>query len=257
MVSDINLHQQQPMEPEQVQVTDKTNKQTAKLSRQKSATLQDDQGSIAASSTQSASQRSKAVKQLSFRIDENTHHRISLASQRADKSINAWMEEVLSAAADDILERVNDASIDSVVIQKLLEHPDYATRLIEGVTPYLRDSDPPTIFQFSNALKRLMVGWDMMLPLLEEAGTDQTPALIQSLSKSPRSITELFAAVSPFLKEADSVTVRRFNAAFKKLLLGFSAVLPFVKERKNDNMLQIAVVIENLLGEIANDSSAR
>ena len=56
MVSDISLHQQQPMEAEQVQITDQTDKQTVKLSCQKSATLQDDKGFITANSTRGCDQ---------------------------------------------------------------------------------------------------------------------------------------------------------------------------------------------------------
>jgi predicted HicB family RNase H-like nuclease len=251
MVIDTPRRQQGDLEePEQVQVATKKSKQSTKLDRQDSSTQQNNQGSLAAGTTQSASERSKAVKQLSLRIDENTHHRISLATQRAGKaSINAWMEEVLSAAADDILESSKDVVI-SETIQTLLEDPCYATRLIEGVTPYLRDSNPPTVFQFSHALKKLLIGWDMMKPFVEAASTELTPERTQGLSKSSQSVTKLVAAVIPFLQATDAVSVLRYDAALKKLLLGLAAVSPFVKEKKIDSLLQIAVVVESLLEEI-------
>jgi predicted HicB family RNase H-like nuclease len=250
MVSDINLHQQQPAEPESVQIPNQKSKQTAKLGRQKSYELQDNQDSIAASSKQVASQRLKAVKQLSFRIDDNTHQRISLAAQRAGKSsINSWLEEVVSAAADDILESSKDAVV-SGAIQTLLEEPGYATRLIEGVMPYLRDSNPPTVFQFSHALKKLLIGWDMIKPFVEEASSAPPLELVQALFQPSQRVTKLTAAIVPFLQETDTVTVLRYNTALKKLLLGFAAVAPFVKEKKTDNLLRIAGVVEDLLDEI-------
>jgi predicted HicB family RNase H-like nuclease len=249
MISDVNLPQQYIAESEQVQFTDKTSKSTTKSGRRESSTQRDNQGSITASSTQGAS-RSKAVKQLSFRIDDNTHHRISLAAQRAGKtSINAWMEEVLSAAADDVLESNKDAVV-SETIQTLLEDPGYATRLIEGVTPYLRDSSPPTVFQFSHALKKLLIGWDLISPFIEEASPESASEFVQVLSQPFPSVTKLAAAVVPLLQETDAATVLRYNIALKKLLLGFASVAPFVKEKKTDSLLQIALVVERLLGEI-------
>jgi predicted HicB family RNase H-like nuclease len=250
MISDKNPPQPQLAEPEEVQVTDQTSQQIAKSGRRKPSKQQDHQGSNTASSTQGASQRLKAVKQLSFRIDDNTHQRISLAAQRAGKnSINSWLEEVVSAAADDILESSKDAVV-SGAIQTLLEEPGYATRLIEGVMPYLRDSNPPTVFQFSHALKKLLIGWDMIKPFVEEASLTPSLELVQALFQPSQRVTKLAAAVVPFLQETDTVTVLRYNTALKKLLLGFAAVAPFVKEKKTDNLLRIAGVVEDLLDEI-------
>lgn len=207
---------------------------------------------------QDKAQRPKAVKQLSLRIDDSTHQRISLAAQKAGKSINAWIEEVVSEAADDLLGGV-DGEINSESIRLLIEDDEYAVRLIEGIAPYLRDSSPPTIFKFSSALKKLLVGWDGMLPLLGAEEFDFSSKLTQLIDELD-SVSNLVLALFSFSLKEDTESILHLSAALKKFLLGITAVSPFIKkgieEKRTENILNVVVVIEALLREIENDASA-
>lgn len=204
--------------------------------------------------------RSKAVKQLSLRVEDSTHQKITLAAQKSGKSINAWIEEVVEGAADDVLERSNEGEITSGTIRLMIEDPDYSVRLIEGITPYLRDSSPPTIFQFSTALKKLLFGWDMLMPLLKREGLPLTADPFADRSRSSRPVSSLVADALAFQAE-DSTAVVQFTTVLKKLLLGMVAISPLIKEgktgEKTENLLKVVVVIEELLDEIEKNAAMR
>lgn len=210
-------------------------------------------------------QRSKvALKQLSLRIDEGTHAKISQAAQKADKSINAWMEEVLSMAADDTLGSEGEGVIDSAAIRHLIEDPGYAKRLIELLEPHLKDNSFAAIFQFSHPLRKLLVGWDRIKPMLPPSGwladsptasdLDSDPDLDpDSASESNSAIAKLTDAILPCLpaiNAVDAVAVIQFNTALKKFLLGLAAVMPFVKVDGNHSLLAIVKTVEQLVNEI-------
>lgn len=201
------------------------------------------------------------VKQLSLRIDDKTHSKISLAAQKADKSINAWMEEVLSEAAEDVLAYGGDDVISSSAIRRLLEEPHYASRLIESIAPHLQDNSFSTVFQFSPALRKLLVGWDRLKPLLEQGSIEQTGLpleLVQRLAEGPQGIANLIAAVLPFLPDggpdSNSVLALQLSRALKKLFLGIAAIKPFIKGG-NSHILYVVITIEGLLSEIEGGSS--
>lgn len=195
------------------------------------------------------------VKQLSLRIEDSTHHKITLAAQKAGKSINAWMEEILAMAADDVLECWQQDEISAQAIRSMLDNPNYSILLIEGITPYLIDSHPSTIFQFSNALKKLLSALDKLKLLQPESQVNGLSPLVQELVQ-PRSgtVSELAAITLPYLADETTTTTIHFTTALKKFLLGILAILPFVKGEKTSektaNLLRIIAFIEEILSEI-------
>ncbi|MBW4465392.1 MAG: toxin-antitoxin system HicB family antitoxin [Pegethrix bostrychoides GSE-TBD4-15B] len=204
-------------------------------------------------------QRSKvALKQLSLRIDEGTHAKISQAAQKADKSINAWMEEVLSMAADDTLGSEGEGVIDSAAIRHLIEDPGYARRLIELIEPNLQDSSFAAIFQFSHPLRKLLVGWDRIKPLLPPSGLladlPTASGLDPDSDSAPDSaivkLTDAILPCLPAINAVDAVAVIQFNTALKKFLLGLAAVMPFMKADRNHSLLAVVKVVEQLVHEI-------
>lgn len=259
MVGDLNLHLQQTAKSQQVQDTPVKVNKAAQPDWQQSVVPQGEKGESIKNSKLDKSQRPKAVKQLSLRIDDSTHQRISLAAQKAGKSINAWIEEVVSEAADDALGGV-DGEINSEAIRLLIEDDDYAVRLIEGVAPYLKDSSPPTIFKFSIALKKLLLGWDRMQPLMGIERWVSSPDLLQESTEEANPVSQLVAALLSFRLEESADSVLRFSTVLKKFLLGMIAVSPFVKtgtEREQaESILNIVMVIEELLREIEANTSA-
>lgn len=192
------------------------------------------------------------VKQISFRIDESIHSKISLAAQREGSSINAWMEAVLSEAADDVLDRpMDDSAISSPIIRQLIEDPNYSEQLIVRIAPFLLDSSFTSVFQFSYALRKLLVGWDRMQPFLFHEQIKIFPELIQCLSKEKHGgIIHLSSGLLPVLQTDTSTSIIQFSQSLKKLLLGVSAVKSFLKEEKTQHALHVMLVIEKLLYEI-------
>jgi hypothetical protein len=228
------------------------------------------------STVSSVNQRSKAaLKQLSLRIDDGTHSKISQAAQKADKSINAWMEEVLSEAADDTLGSEGEGAIDSDAIRYLIEDAQYSKKLIEAIAPYLKDNSFAAIFQFSHPLRKLLMGWDRIKPLLQELPDlrlkstqppvsppvplpapqpEFQPELQPELQPEAQlglqsGVAKLTDAVLPCLSSADPVVAIQFSRALKKFLLGLAAVKPFMKEG-NHSLLSIVMIIEALVHEI-------
>ena len=199
-------------------------------------------------------QRPKAaLKQLSLRIDDGTHSKISQAAQKADKSINAWMEEVLSEAADDALGSGGDGTIYSAAIRYLIEDPTYSRRLIEAIAPHLQDNSFAAIFQFSHPLRKLLVGWDRIKPLLQEKvlqeNWSRSPEFLESLEPNP-GVVKLTDAVLPYVSTADPALAMQFHSALKKFLLGIAAVKPFMREEKSQNLLSVVRTIEELVNEL-------
>ena len=193
----------------------------------------------------SVNQRSKvALKQLSLRIDDGTHSKISQAAQQADKSINAWMEEVLSAAADETLGLGGEGAIHSAAIRYLIEDPVYSRKLIEAIAHCLQDQGFAAIFQFSHPLRKLLVGWDQLKPLLRE----QPPLGI--LPSTPSGVVKLTDAILPYLPTADPIAVMQFNGALRQFLLGIAVVKPFMKEDRHESLLEVVAIIESLIQEI-------
>jgi HicB family len=195
---------------------------------------------------------SKQVKQLSFRINESTHSKISLAAQRAGSSVNAWMETVLSEAADDVLDRpMDDSAISSPVIRHLIEDPNCSKELIIRVAPSLEDNSFTSVFQFSHALKKLLIGWDRMQPFLFQEQTKLLPELVQCLSKEKHgSVVQIAAGLLPVLQADTSTSIIQFSHSLKKFLLGVSAVKTFLKEEQTQHACQVVIEIEKLLREV-------
>lgn len=97
---------------------------------------------------------------LPFRTTPDVHRAIYLAAMQMDKSINAWMEEVLAEAARSTLMLNRNQESRSTPLEEyeyeqyLIQMEDKLNQLRETVKPYLKESDPSTIDQ----LLMLVVG---------------------------------------------------------------------------------------------------
>jgi hypothetical protein len=192
---------------------------------------------------------------LPFRSDPATHRKIAIAAERENKSINAWMEEVLSEAADDVLGQ-EKAEINSVAIQQLIEDSDYAVKLIEDIAAYLKEWSPPFVLRFNAALKQLLIGLDAVSPFLRNEETGLSPDSVRHLLEKPNTaVAKLTFALLPSAQGEDRLFFRQFSTALKKFLLGLAAVKPFLKEDQTDSALQIIATIGALLEEIESKSS--
>jgi len=132
---------------------------------------------------------------LPFRTSPEIHRDIYVAANRADLSINAWMESVLSRAAqqigaDEISESLEFAEPSIAEYQSLLTQLQAKIRLLENaITPYLQpqpgifedllnqikpiltDKELPSLIervdQISNRLSSIRSQETLLLPLLE------------------------------------------------------------------------------------------
>ena len=195
--------------------------------------------------------RPKAVKQLSFRTDENTHERILLAARKADKSINAWMEEILSEAADDTLGHYRPTtSFHSPAIRRLIEEEELAGQLAQDVESYLQAWNLRSVFQFKTALQKLLSGIDEVRFFLQTSGNGSLVKIKDFVSKDTSRITLLAQVILDFLPSEDPLTLLIFSRAIKKLSQGLAAVKPFLKEDKNRNTKNIVATIEKLIDSL-------
>jgi len=122
---------------------------------------------------------------LPFRTTPETHRQIYLAATQAGKSINAWMEAVLSAAAQQNFGRSpnTDRESSSPSVRALLEERDGIARLGAAVGPFLRTDN--TVHLFS-ALEKLLIGLDAIQPLLR--------------TQDPNVLSEVIVAIENLLK---------------------------------------------------------
>jgi predicted HicB family RNase H-like nuclease len=127
---------------------------------------------------------------LPFRTTPETHRAIYQAANKADKSINAWMEEILSEAAKQRLSRKAPSKDEapSPSVQHLIEDRKAFASLIVQVEPFLKSKEPYVIFQVINALEKLLTGIDAIKPFLkveESNAVVQVVAAIESLLQLP------------------------------------------------------------------------
>jgi len=215
--------------------------------------LKDRQQKVNTILTPDRDRRPKAVKQLTFRIDETTHERIHLAARKADKSINAWMEEILSEAADDTLGHSRQTvSFHSPVIRRLVEEEELAGQLAQEIESYLQVWDLRSVFQFKTALQKLLVGIDEVRLFLQNRGDDSSIEAKDFVSKDTTQVALLTSSILEFLPSEDPLTILIFSRAIKKLSQGLAAVKPFLIEDKNRNTKNIVITIEKLINSLEN-----
>lgn len=196
----------------------------------------------------------KTVKQISFRSDDSTHERIHLAARKAGKSVNAWMEENLNEAADDVLGRTREITkFRSRTIQKLVEDAEISGRLAEEIESYLQVWDLRSVFQFKTALGQLLIGIDEVRFFQQDRKDNTATSSIHLAPKDTGRITSLTESLLFFLPPEDRVAPLPFSSALKKLVQGAAAVKPFLKEDKNENILNIVAKVENFLNTLERD----
>lgn len=111
---------------------------------------------------------------IAFRTSSTTHKKISLAAAQADMSINAWMDQVLSEAADAELkgyryERGNVTQLVAVPLEQaaamssavllndvLRQDAAIATQIVSDFGPYARRKDPHASLEIMKSLDQIM-----------------------------------------------------------------------------------------------------
>jgi DNA-directed RNA polymerase specialized sigma24 family protein len=168
---------------------------------------------------------------LPFRTDPETHGKIALAAQQAGKSINAWMEEVLSREANDRLGySSSEEKITSGNIRDLFENPEALVSLIDVLAKFLKDDDPYTLLRFGSALKKMLIGLDAILPFLQRDGESIVWTDLVSGSGREESVYRLATIMAPLLQGNNPSHTLQLWKALKKFMVGLDSVKPFLIE---------------------------
>lgn len=185
---------------------------------------------------------------LHVRIDPDVHRRIYRVASQENKKLTAWVEEILSNAANDALGYESDrVDITSPAIRNLIEDPDHAVALIETIIPVLKEDNAFFILRFNAALKKLLIGLDAILPFFQNGKVEIPAHFVKHLTKASEPSIQLVAAIAPFLKQGENYSLQQFIVALKKLLLGLDAVHPFLKDDPTTSALEIVIKIGDLL----------
>lgn len=185
---------------------------------------------------------------LPFRTDPETHRKIALAAHQAGKSINAWMEEMVSQAANDSLGYISsDTKFASGKIRDLIEDPNAAVNLIETLADSLSDDNPYALLHFSAALKKLLIGLDALVPFFQREGEPIVWAKISPVAEDVEAVYRIVATTVPLLQGNDPNHTLQLGQALKKFMLGLDAVKPFLKGEATATSLKIVKEITDLL----------
>ncbi|MBD3884769.1 type II toxin-antitoxin system HicB family antitoxin [Phormidium tenue FACHB-886] len=104
---------------------------------------------------------------LPFRTTPDVHRAIHQAAALEEKSINAWMEEVLGEAAKRSLKRQAEATPLSNSVQRLLDDRGTIAALVMQVSPYLASKAPRAMARVVDALEKLLIGLSEVKPFLK------------------------------------------------------------------------------------------
>jgi predicted HicB family RNase H-like nuclease len=134
---------------------------------------------------------------IAFRTSSTTHKKISLAAAQADMSINAWMDQVLSEAADAELkgyryEQGNVAQLVAVPLEQaaamssavvltevLRQDAAIATQLVSDFSPYASRKDPHASLEIMKSLDLILRGI-----VIDPARLQEGMAKLVSLTKA-------------------------------------------------------------------------
>ena len=104
---------------------------------------------------------------LPFRTTPDVHRAIHQAAALEDKSINAWMEEMLGEAAKKALKRQAEATPLSDSMQRMLDDRSTIAALVMQVSPYLASKAPRAMARVLDALEKLLIGLSEIKPFLK------------------------------------------------------------------------------------------
>jgi len=191
----------------------------------------------------------KAVKQLSFRVDENTHHRIHQAAKKSGKSINSWMEEVVSEAANDVLGvEPHNIACSSPVIQELID-TNKLVDLVKELKGCLKEWEPLFVLDFSASLQKLLIGIDAIRVFLDTQSTSLSVTLSSYIKENSSEITILSLACLPTVRDSNNTIIPEFITALKRFLAGLNSIQIFLKEDRGENTVKVVAKVEKFLVE--------
>lgn len=198
----------------------------------------------------------RPVKQLSLRVDDDIHNQIARAAQKANKSINAWMVEILSEAAEDALGSSHRLETSySEVIQCLVGDEQIMTELTEQMDIGLQNWNLRSALQFYIALNKLLAGLDAVHFFHPKASDQAADNAIILTEEDKNKLRHLAESLFYFLPEDDDPSsLLRFNFFLKKLAQGLVAVKPFFEQETVESTCNVIVKIADYLSNFQHSS---
>jgi hypothetical protein len=197
---------------------------------------------------------------LPFRTKPEIHEDIFFASKQAGKSINAWMEDVLSEAAKQKREETQgSASPPSQSLQQLFQdRPDAVFELIDNIKPELKSHKTRDTVVLMGEVEKLVAGFEQIRSHLSDENPPATVELLKSatyscLQKNESAETKdqyqfvelqdcligIREAIIPRLKRQDSENFLECLSAFGQFLASFVAISHHLKDNSIENTLSV------------------
>ena len=142
---------------------------------------------------------------LPFRTTPDIHRTIHQAAALEDKSINAWMEEMLSEAAKRALKRQADATPLSDSMQRLLDDRGTIAALVMQVSPYLASKAPRAMARVLDALEKLLIGLSEIKPFLKGEDSQEVFCVIREVEALASTVMPRIPSGLPTASESATV----------------------------------------------------
>ena len=134
---------------------------------------------------------------LPFRTTPDTHRAIHQAAALEDKSINAWMEEMLGEAAKRALKRQAETTPLSDSMQQLLDDRGTIASLVMQVSPYLASKAPRAMARVLDALEKLLIGLSEIKPFLKGEDSQEIFCVLREIETWANSAMPTLSSASP------------------------------------------------------------
>jgi hypothetical protein len=188
---------------------------------------------------------------LPFRTQPEVHESIFLASKRAGKSINAWMEEVLREAAK--VGPNNGSEITrppSQSLQRLFqEQPDLVFELIDNIKPALKSHKTRDTVLLMGEIEKLVENYAVVQSQIKSNVSDGTMETLESIFEqieTPDSIegvtnciTSIDSVLLPRLQQPNLDNLLNCTQAIGQVLISVASVRLYLKNPSIENTLTI------------------
>jgi HicB family len=177
---------------------------------------------------------------LPFRTTEDNHRNIYLAAQNAGVSINAWMEDVLSKAAQaQLSNEPSDAPLQPIQ-HWIMENPQAIAGLVDDIKPLFKNQKMLTTFEFLNAFETLVSDWSKLKSHLKHPKTETAMQLAQAM----------VAVLKPYLKQPTTEGVFAFLNVLKQSDGGREALQRCIKNQDAEGTVKALLKVSYLLTDL-------
>jgi hypothetical protein len=189
---------------------------------------------------------------LPFRTQPEIHESIFLASKKAGRSINAWMEDILREAA---AKKNSDSTSEPVLhtsqsLQTLFqEKPDIVFELIDDIKPALKSNKTRDTIVLMGEIEKLVANYEVVRSEVKQDLKVDTAALIESVltnteaSDTTKGLMDCVAAIeetiSPWLQKSDVEQQLKCTQAIGQVFISVTEIRSCLKDPSLANTLNL------------------